>query len=133
MCGSSLVSSPYSKVARPTAAQLSSRTPRYPLAAFNAQRRAERASAKIGDELLDHVPKGTLLLRCQAPPVAPERREDVIRRHLTSLIARQARLGTPRRCCSDPRGRPQVRPPPHAPPPAIPASRTMPGRGRRDP
>src|SRR5438552_18616594 len=43
---------------------------RVTLDAFDAQRRAERANAKIGDELLDDVPKGTLLLRCQAPPVA---------------------------------------------------------------
>jgi hypothetical protein len=53
------------------------------------RRSAMNCSARLAE--------GVLLLRRQAAPVAPERREDVIRRHPTSLIAREAPRGTRRR------------------------------------
>jgi hypothetical protein len=61
MCGSPRISSAYSKVARPSAAQLSSQTPAYPWTRFN--HRPERAAAEVDYELLHDAPKGTLLLR----------------------------------------------------------------------
>lgn len=52
----------------------------------------------VSDELHERLAEGSLLLRGESVPIAPERREDFTSRHRAASSARPGPPGTPHRC-----------------------------------